>query len=135
MISVFFTLSVVMLNVFMLSVVMLIVMFLYCYTECHYAECPYDEFHYAGHPYAECHYAQYHNAECLVSCFYIVILSVVILNVCHSVIFPPTFLVKNLVETFSIKTATKKFFMKGLASRTKLAIKIKVATLLKRNIF
>jgi hypothetical protein len=71
----------------MLSVVMLIVMFLYCYTECHYAECPYDEFHDAGHPCAECHYAHYLSAECLVSCFYIVILSVVILNVCHRVIF------------------------------------------------
>jgi uncharacterized membrane protein YozB (DUF420 family) len=73
-----------MLNVFMLSVVMLIVMFLYCYTECHYAEFPNDEF----------------SAECLLSCFYIVILSVVILNVCHSVTFPPTFWLKTCSKPF-----------------------------------
>jgi hypothetical protein len=45
------------------------VVFSYHYAECHYAEC-----HYAECPNAECHL-------CVASCFYIVMLSVIILIV------------------------------------------------------
>ncbi len=43
---------------------MLSFVYFYCYSECHYNQCPYAECRYAERRYAECRYAERRNAEC-----------------------------------------------------------------------